>query len=109
MSSTVSYSVYVIRLRTSVLEVGKFARKNPNHTTLKPCVYVGSTALTPEQRFERHLTAKSGSKLVKKYHISLHKRLTQRQPTFGSREQAEAHEQLLAERLRRRGYAVWSC
>lgn len=109
MINKISYRVYVIRLKTSVLEVGKFARKNPDHIAYKPCVYVGSTALTPEQRFDRHLNAKSGSKLVKKYHISLHKRLTQRQPTFSTRPEAEAHEMLLAERLRRHGYAVWSC
>ena len=109
MSAQTTYCVYVIRLKTSVLEVGKFARKNPDHIACKPCVYVGSTALTPEQRFERHLSAKSGSKLVKRYHIALHKRLTQRQPTFGTRAEAEVYESLLAERLRRRGYAVWSC
>lgn len=102
------YHVYVIRLRTEVLEVKKVADENPNHLAYKPCVYVGSTALTPEERYQKHLTGKAGSKWVKRYHISLHKRITEKQPTFSTRPEAVAHEQALAERLRRKGYAVWS-
>lgn len=102
------FRVYVIRLKTSVLKIKRFARENPDHIAYKPCVYVGSTALTPELRYDRHLNGKSGSKLVKMYHISLHKRLTARQPVFNTRVEAEAHEKVLAERLQRRGYAVWS-
>ena len=103
-----TYRVYVIRLRVAVLERRRFAAANPGHLSHKPCVYVGSTALTPEFRYEKHLTAKSGSRLVKAFHISLHKRLTARQPTFATREEAVAHEGRLADRLRRRGYAVWA-
>lgn len=102
------YSVYVIRLKVAVLENRKFARANPNHVTYKPCVYVGSTALTPEQRYERHLNGKTGSKWVKLYHIGIHRRLTNRQGQFQTRDEAEAHERVLATRLRNKGYAVWS-
>ena len=102
------FCVYVIRLRVAVLNVRRFARENPGHIAYKPCVYVGSTGLTPEQRLVRHLTAKTGSRFVKLYCIGLHKRLTERQPIFMTRAEAEAHEKALSERLRRKGYAVWS-
>ena len=45
------YSVYVIELRREVLEKARFARKNPELRDDKPCVYVGQTARTPEERF----------------------------------------------------------
>lgn len=102
------YCVYVIRLKTEALQERRFASANPGHIAYKPCVYVGSTALTPELRYERHLTGKTGSKWVKLYHLKLHQKLTDKQPTFVTRAEAEAHEMALAERLRRRGYAVWA-
>ncbi|MCA2997679.1 MAG: ribose-5-phosphate isomerase [Rhodocyclaceae bacterium] len=102
------FHVYVIRLKEQVMESGRFAKANPDRNPLKPCVYVGSTALTPEERYQKHLTAKSGSRLVKQWQEGLHKRLTANQPTFGTRKEAEAHEAALAERLRKKGYAVWS-
>lgn len=103
-----TYRVYVIRLRVAVLERKRFAAANPGHLPHKPCVYVGSTAHTPERRLESHLTTKSGSRFVKDFHLKLHARLTARQPTFATREEAVAHEGLLADRLRRKGYAVWA-
>ena len=102
------FYVYVIRLRNAVLDERRFARENPNHVAYKPCVYVGSSALVPEHRYQQHLTGKAGSRWVKEYHIGIHKRLTERQPTFSSRVEAQTHEKALAERLRRKGYAVWS-
>lgn len=102
------FRVYVIRLKVAVLKNRRFANENPGHVHYKPCVYVGSTALTPEKRLQSHLTGKKGSKWVKEYQIGIHRRLTDRQPIFLTRPEAEAHEQALAERLQRRGYAVWS-
>jgi hypothetical protein len=81
---------------------------NPDHISSKPCVYVGSTALTPEQRYENHLTNRTGSKWVKGFHNGLHSRLTDKQPKYKSRKQAEFAEFVLAMRLRRKGYAVWT-
>ena len=102
------YYVYVIRLRPAVLKAKKsFAVANPSHAPHKPCVYVGSSGNSPEIRYRKHLTAKSGSKLVKRFHIALHKRLTARQPIFATRAEAEAHEFALTARLRKKGYAAW--
>jgi len=102
------FSVYVIRLRNSVLGKGRFARANPNHIASKPCVYVGSTALTPEKRLERQVNGTTGSKWVKEFHMGLHKKLTDKQPSYATRQDAELAEFLLAMRLRNKGYAVWT-
>lgn len=102
------FHVYVIRLKPSVRQVRRFARANPDQDPSKPCVYVGSTALTPQERYERHLTGKSGSKWVKEFHTGLHKKQTGKQPSYGSRKEAEFAEFVLAMRLRKKGYGVWT-
>jgi hypothetical protein len=104
------FHVYVIRLRPEVMSVSRFAIENPKRRSDKPCLYVGSTAHPPEVRYAKHIAqnSRTGSKLVRTYHDGLHTRLTRIQPVFGTREQAELHERLLTERLRRRGFAVWS-
>jgi hypothetical protein len=106
----VAFCVYVIRLRTEALKKRRIADANPGHLPYKPCVYVGSTSLTPEERYAKHLdpASKVGSRIVREYHIRLHDRLTKKQPTFATRKEAEEHERRLAERLREKGYAVWS-
>ena len=103
-----TFSVYAIRLKAAALHVNKFAKANPDHVPHKPCVYVGSTALTPEQRYQRHLTGKTGSKWVKDFHQSIHKTLTNKQPKYTTRRDAEFAEFVLAVKLRRKGYAVWT-
>ena len=102
------YHVYVIRLKTESLQKKKMMKATPGHLPHKPCVYVGSTWHSPETRYLKHLTTKTGSQMVKEFHLSLHKRLTAKQPVFATRIEAETHEQWLAERLRQKGYAVWS-
>lgn len=104
------YSVYVIRLRVEILAHARVRRANPGHVPGTPCVYVGSTHLTPEARYARHLdpTSKVGSRWVRRYSLRLHTGLTSRQPRFATRAEAEAHECHVAEMLRARGYAVCS-
>jgi hypothetical protein len=102
------FSVYVISLCDTVLQVRKFAKANPEHIPTKPCVYVGSTAKTPEQRYADQLTKKTGNKLVKEFHDGLHSKLTEKQPKYATRSAAEFEEFVLAKRLRRKGYAVWT-
>lgn len=106
--SALTFSVYVIRLRNSVLKMRRFARANPDHIATKPCVYVGSTALSPEQRYERHLNGKTGSNWVKDFHVGLHKKLTDKSPKYANRSEAEFAEFVLAMQLRKRGYGVWT-
>ena len=48
------FSVYVIELRSEVMENQKFCEANQACDPLYPCVYVGLTGLSPEERFENH-------------------------------------------------------
>lgn len=102
------YYVYVIRLDAAILGKRKFAAENPGHVAHKPCVYVGQSIYEPEERYRRHISGRSGSRIVKAYHIGLHKKLTEAQPPYTTRDEAEAAEWLLTLKLRKKGYAAWS-
>lgn len=102
-----TYRVYVIELKSDVMSKAKFARANPNRREDKPCVYVGSTALTPEERFQQHLEGRKACKYVTEFGVRLRPKLYRNVGPFELREQAEAAEKHLAERLRKRGYGVW--
>lgn len=49
------FNVYVVRPDPEVLEHKRFRRANPDYLDGKPCVYVGMSALSPDERFENHL------------------------------------------------------
>jgi len=102
----VPYSVYVIELRSDVLEKKAFAVKNAERREDKPCVYVGQTARTPEERFAQHLDGIRSSRIVREHGVRLRPRLYANVGPFESRADAERAETNLAEKLRRRGYAV---
>lgn len=63
------FRVYVIRLKQSVWEKSrKYRKANPQYVEGKPHVYVGSTAKTPEERFEAHMAGgRPSSRLVKRF------------------------------------------
>jgi hypothetical protein len=100
------FNVYVIGLNRAVLTHKKFLRENPQHLADKPCVYVGMTVLSPEERFQKHRTGIQACSFVTKYGECLKPRLYRRfnPMTF---EEAQFMERELARRLRNRGYAVW--
>ena len=102
------YRLYVIRLRKSILRSRSFKAANPRYVTGKPCVYVGSTVKTPEERFKVHMTDRvKGSAKVRKYGKELLEWAYQDLPVFYSREKAEAAEAKYANELRKRGWGVW--
>ena len=105
---TVPYNVYVIELRREVLEKARFARKNPELREDKPCVYVGQTALAPEDRFAQHLEGRKCNPFVREFGVRLRPKLCAKVGPFETRTEAERAEVALAARLRRRGYAVWT-
>ncbi|MBS35512.1 MAG: hypothetical protein CMO26_06255 [Thiotrichales bacterium] len=100
------FSVYVIELDRKVLEENKFREANPEHKPEKPCVYVGMTSRSPEKRFEQHLSGYKASKYPKRYGVRLRPRLFTRYNPM-TYEEAQRQERHLAEKLRKRGYAVW--
>lgn len=103
-----AYRVYVIDLDAQVLSSAKFRRANAGHVEGKPCVYVGSTGLTPEERFERHRSGRWANEFAKAHGVRLRPSPYAGTGPFATRAEAEAAEAALAERLRGRGYAVWS-
>jgi hypothetical protein len=101
------YNVYVIELRSEVLEKSRFRNKNPDRREDKPCVYVGQTARSPEERFEQHLGGIRANSFARDYGFSLKPRLYRNLQNYETRPETEQAERRLGERLRRRGYAVW--
>lgn len=100
------YSVYVIELSDE-----RGPRLNPRY----PNVYVGQTALTPEERFAQHRAGYKASRHLWKggkgrgqwLGLWLKRRLYDRSNPIENRPEAERLEVWLAERLRRRGYTVF--
>ena len=72
----------------------------------KPCVYVGQTALDPEERFRQHKSGYKACRIAKKYGKRLIKREYEHLNPVPASE-AEEMEEALAVDLQRKGYAVW--
>jgi ribosomal protein L36 len=102
------YYVYVIGLEDSVGKSRRFRAANPGYRSGRPCVYVGSTARSPEERFEQHLNGSRSNRFVRKYGLALLPTLYDRYNPIPSRPEAEELERYLAERLRNSGFGVWS-
>jgi GIY-YIG catalytic domain len=92
------FYVYVIKLAD---EAG------PRIDPTKPCVYVGQSVRTPEERFAEHKSGRKASRVVWNYGVELRPRLYQRLNPIATRGEAERVERWLAERLRRRRYTVF--
>jgi hypothetical protein len=99
-------NVYVIRLRSAVLQDRKFRETNPQHDPREPCVYVGSTARDPKVRFAQRLAGYRSARPARRFGLELIPRLYRRRNPMEN-EEARAFEVELARRLRKRGYAVW--
>lgn len=66
------HSVYVVLLNSEVLaKEKKFRDANPNCVPGWPCLYVGQTGKTPEQRLEDHKRGYKSNKYAEKYGVRL--------------------------------------
>ncbi|MGO8927074.1 MAG: hypothetical protein ACLQU3_09325 [Limisphaerales bacterium] len=65
------HNVYVVLLDSAVGKIRKVRAENPRRDPKKPCVYVGMTGLTPEERFANHKAGIKDASLVKRYGIRL--------------------------------------
>lgn len=99
------HSVYVVLLRPEVAHGRKVLRENPARQPAIPCVYVGMTGLTPEERFANHQQGKQSAWVVKKFGVRLLPELYAHLNPMPY-EAALVMEQELAEDLRRQGYTV---
>jgi hypothetical protein len=100
------HSVYVVELHPAVYNSARFRRANPGCDLTKPCVYVGSTGLTPEERFAKHKAGIRANRYVQRYGLRLLPKLyayANPMPYDAARDM----EVELAIALREQGYAVW--
>jgi len=103
-----AYNVYVIELDKEVITSKKFRIKNPNMDPKKPCFYVGQSIHDPETRFKQHKEGYKSNRFAKKYGIRLEPRIYTRFNPIKNRKEAERTEEWIAEKLREKGYGVWS-
>ena len=101
------YSLYVIDLDKDVLNSKKFREMNPDYIDDYPCVYVGQTAKSPDDRFDQHKAGIKANHYAKKYGLCLRYNLFEKYNPISTRKEAEYKEALLGEHLRKRGFAVW--
>ena len=100
------HNVYVIELDPAVLNLRKFLKANPERCITKPCVYVGMTSLTPEERFAKHKAGIKANRYVQRFGMRLLPRLyayANPMPYDAARDM----EVELAIALQAEGYAVW--
>jgi len=99
------HSVYVVLLDPAVGKIRKARAAKRKSDPKKPCVYVGMTGLTPEERFENHKAGIKDAWVVKRYGIRLLPELYAHLNPMPF-EAAVQMEMDLAEDLRRAGYTV---
>ncbi len=100
------HNVYVVELDPAILNIVRFRNANPNRDILKPCVYVGMTGLSPEDRFAKHKAGIRANRYVQRFGLRLLPKLyayANPMPYEAAREM----EVELAIALQEEGYAVW--
>jgi hypothetical protein len=100
------HNVYVVELDPAVRKDRRFAAANKGCSEELPCLYVGLTGLTPEERFSRHKAGVQASRIVKRYGAKLRPDLYEHLNPMPY-EAAVEMESDLAEDLRAEGHGVW--
>ena len=105
MKTNYHHHVYVVLLDTAVLAEQRVLAANPKRDSSKPCIYVGMTGISPEERFRNHKVGHKASHYVRKYGVRL---LPELYDYLNPMPYAAAcqMEQELAEELRELGYTV---
>jgi hypothetical protein len=65
------HNVYVVLLDPAAGSLRAVRAANPKRDLKKPCVYVGMTGLTPEERFGNHKAGTKTASVVKRYGLRL--------------------------------------
>jgi hypothetical protein len=99
------HNVYVVLLDNRVRRVRRVRVENPGANPGKPCVYVGMTGLSPEERFENHRNGLKAAWVVRRYGVRLLPELFAHLNPMPF-EAAVVMEQDLAADLRRAGFTV---
>jgi predicted GIY-YIG superfamily endonuclease len=99
------HHVYVVLLKPAIGRLRKVRAENPKRDPKKPCVYVGMTSLTPEERFANHKAGIKAAAVVTRYGVRLLPELFAHLNPMPF-EAAVQMEVDLAEDLRQAGYTV---
>jgi hypothetical protein len=99
------HNVYVILLEEKATRHRSILQANPNRDPGKPCVYVGMSGLSPEERFQNHKRGHKSAWVVEKYGVCLMPDLFAHLNPMPY-EAALQMETELAEDLRKAGYTV---
>ena len=99
------HNVYVVLLDPAVGKNRKVRAENPDRDPDKPCVYVGMTGLTPEERFANHKAGIKDAWVVNRYGVRLLPEFYEHLNPMPFVAAAQM-EKDLAEDLRRAGYTV---
>jgi hypothetical protein len=99
------HSVYVVLLDPAAARLRAVRAANPGRDPKKPCVYVGMTGLTPEERFLNHKRGIKSAYVVKRHGMRLMPELYAHLNPMPF-EAAAQMEMDLAEDLARAGYTV---
>lgn len=99
------HNVYVVELDPIVGTFPWVRAANPQRDPSKPCVYVGMTGLSPEERFENHRRGHKDASVVQHHGRRLLHALFEHLNPMPF-EAAQQMERDLAEDLRREGYTV---
>jgi predicted GIY-YIG superfamily endonuclease len=99
------HNVYVVLLDAAAGRVRSVRAANPGRDPKRPCVYVGMTGLSVEERFANHKAGIKSAWVVKRFGVRLLPELFEHLNPMPY-EAAVQMEQDLAEDLRRAGYTV---
>lgn len=99
------HNVYVVLLGSAVGQNRKVRAANPKRDPKKPCVYVGMTGLSPEERFANHKAGVKSAWVVKRYGLRLLPEIYAHLNPMPF-DAAVQMEKDLADDLRRAGYMV---
>jgi len=99
------HSVYVVLLDQAVAQHPSVVKLNPKRDPTMPCVYVGLTGLTVEERFANHQAGYKSAWTVKKYGQRLCPELFSYLNPMPYEDAAQMEKDLTAD-LRAQGYTV---
>ncbi len=99
------HNVYVVLLDSAAGRLRAVRAANPKRDPKKPCIYVGMTGLTPEDRLTNHKAGTKAALVVERYGLRLLPQLYAHLNPMPY-EAAAQMEQDLADDLRRAGYTV---
>jgi len=101
-----THNVYVVELHPAVLRFEPFLAGNPGYRKGMPCVYVGTTRLTPAERSANHVTGVSAEGVVQRFGLRLLPFLYAYANPLPF-EAAREMETEIVDSLREEGYGVW--